>query len=52
MEANKLLKFDRSLAYNMRLNVPSGAAVRFEPGETKSVVLVAIAGHAVVHGCG
>lgn len=51
MEANKLLRFDRALAYGMRLNVPSGAAVRFEPGETKAVVLVAIGGHAVVYGC-
>lgn len=50
LEANKLLKFDRALAYCMRLNVPSGAAVRFEPGETKSVILVAIAGNSVVYG--
>jgi urease subunit gamma/beta len=49
-EANPLLRFDRGRAYGRRLDVPAGMAVRFEPGETKSVSLVAIAGKAVVRG--
>jgi urease subunit gamma/beta len=49
-EANPLLRFDRGRAYGRRLDVPAGMAVRFEPGETKSVALVAIAGKAVVRG--
>ena len=43
-ETNNALKFDRTLARGMRLNVPSGNAVRFEPGEVKSVELVAFGG--------
>jgi urease, beta subunit len=43
-EVNKLLKFDRKLAYGMRLNIPSGTSVRFEPGETKEIVLVELGG--------
>ena len=43
-ETNNALKFDRTLARGMRLNVPSGNAVRFEPGEVKSVELVALGG--------
>ena len=43
-EINKALSFDRKAAYGMRLDVPSGTAVRFEPGETKEVTLVAIGG--------
>ena len=43
-EVNKSLEFNRSLAYGMRLDVPSGTAVRFEPGETKRVNLVEIGG--------
>ena len=49
-EANKELRFDRSLAFGMRLNVPAGTAVRFEPGDSKLVSLVAIGGHAAVFG--
>jgi urease subunit gamma/beta len=49
-EANPLLRFDRGRSYGRRLDVPAGMAVRFEPGETKSVALVAIAGNAVVRG--
>lgn len=43
-EVNKLLSFDRKAAYGMRLDVPAGTAVRFEPGETKKVVLTQIGG--------
>jgi urease subunit gamma/beta len=49
-EVNPDLSFDRSLAFGYRLNVASGTAVRFEPGESKSVELVAIAGDQVVRG--
>ena len=44
VETNKLLKFDRKVAIGKRLNVPSGASVRFEPGETKTITLVDIGG--------
>lgn len=43
-EVNKLLTFDREKAYGMCLDIPSGTSVRFEPGETKTVNLVAVAG--------
>ena len=49
-ETNRALIFDRGLAYGMRLDVPAGTAVRFEPGETRTVQLVALAGAAVVRG--
>lgn len=49
-EVNPYLQFDRILAYGKRLNIPAGTAVRFEPGETKSVPLVDIAGRRVVSG--
>jgi urease beta subunit len=49
-EANKALRFDRAAAFGMRLNVPAGTAARFEPGDEKKVVLVALAGSQVVHG--
>jgi urease len=45
VETNKFLQFDRLVAIGKRLNVPSGASVRFEPGETKTVTLVDIGGH-------
>lgn len=44
IEANKALQFDRGRAYGMRLNIVSGTAVRFEPGDKKTVTLCAIAG--------
>jgi urease subunit gamma/beta len=50
IEANASLKFDRALAYGMRLDIPAGTAVRFEPGETKTVPLVEIAGARVIRG--
>ena len=49
-EANKALRFDRAAAFGMRLNVPAGTAVRFEPGDEKKVTLVALAGARLVHG--
>ena len=49
-ETNKALKFDRPAAYGMRLNVPAGNAVRFEPGDEREVELVAIGGRRVVRG--
>lgn len=49
-EVNKKLLFDRKKAYGMRLDVPAGTAVRFEPGETKEVTLVKIGGTREVYG--
>jgi urease beta subunit len=49
-EVNKALSFDRAVAFGMRLNIPSGTAVRFEPGDDKTVTLVRLGGHGVVHG--
>lgn len=49
-ETNRALTFDRAAAYGCHLDIPAGTAVRFEPGETKTVRLVAIAGHRVVRG--
>jgi urease beta subunit len=43
-EVNREMEFDRSLAMGMRLNIPSGTAVRFEPGEEKEVELVELGG--------
>jgi urease subunit gamma/beta len=50
IETNRALAFDRQAAYGMRLDIPAGTAVRFEPGETKTVSLVAIAGARVIRG--
>lgn len=50
VETNRALVFDRAAAYGMRLDIPAGAAVRFEPGETRGVSLVAIAGSRVIRG--
>ena len=49
-ETNAALRFDRAAARGMRLDIASGTAVRFEPGQQRSVVLVAYAGDRVVHG--
>lgn len=49
-EVNKALAFDRARAYGMRLNIASGNAVRFEPGEAKTVQLVAFGGNQIVQG--
>jgi urease subunit gamma/beta len=50
LETNRALRFDRSAAFGKRLDIPAGTAVRFEPGETKSVSLVEIAGKKIVYG--
>lgn len=49
-EVNRELVFDRQKAYGRRLNIPAGTAVRFEPGDTKEVTLVAYAGGRIVYG--
>jgi len=49
-EVNTALNFDRRTAYGMRLNIPAGTAVRFEPGDTKEVELVALGGTRTVFG--
>ena len=49
-EANRELLFDRAAAFGMRLDIPSGTAVRFEPGERKSVHLVKIGGKRIGYG--
>jgi urease subunit beta len=49
-EANPALRFDREAARGMRLDIPAGTAVRFEPGQTREVRLVDYAGARVVHG--
>src|SRR5213593_3375420 len=43
-EVNRYLAFDRAAAYGMRLNIAAGTAVRFEPGDTREIELVAIGG--------
>lgn len=49
-EANRALRFDRAQAFGMRLNIPAGTAVRFEPGDEKRVTLVELAGARKVFG--
>ena len=49
-ETNPALRFDRAKARGMRLAIPSGTAVRFEPGQTREVTLVALAGKREVYG--
>jgi len=49
-EVNTYLRFDRAAAYGMRLNIASGTAVRFEPGEEKEVELTDFGGQRIVHG--
>ena len=49
-ETNGALSFDREKARGFRLDIPAGTAVRFEPGQTRSVNLVAYAGTREVHG--
>ena len=49
-QANRALEFDRTVATGRRLDIPAGTAVRFEPGETRTVALVEIAGNRVVRG--
>src|SRR3954451_18685548 len=49
-ETNPALKFDRRQARGMRLDIAAGTAVRFEPGQTRDVTLVALAGKRTVYG--
>ncbi len=49
-EANAALRFDREQARGRRLDIPAGSAVRFEPGQSREVSLVAYAGHRIVYG--
>ena len=49
-ETNSALDFDRQQARGFRLRIPSGTAVRFEPGDTREVELVALAGSREVYG--
>lgn len=49
-EVNSALEFDREQAYGMRLDIPAGTAVRFEPGDEKEVSLVPLAGSRQVYG--
>jgi len=49
-ETNPALKFDREAGYGMRLNIAAGTAVRFEPGQQRTVELVALAGERKVYG--
>ena len=50
IETNAQLRFDRARAHGKRLDIPAGTAVRFEPGETRTVRLVALAGNKVIRG--
>jgi urease subunit beta len=49
-ETNPALRFERRRARGMRLDIPAGTAVRFEPGQTREVTLVALAGKRTVYG--
>jgi len=50
IETNPQLSFDRVRAHGYRLDIPAGTSVRFEPGDTKTVTLVKLGGHQVIHG--
>jgi urease len=50
LETNPLLEFDRLKARGMRLDIAAGTSVRFEPGDTRTVILVPIAGNQVIRG--
>lgn len=49
-EVNTALSFDRDAAYGMRLNIPSGLTVRFEPGDEKTIELTTIGGSRTIYG--
>ena len=51
-ETNDALDFDRAAARGFRLDIPAGSAVRFEPGQSRNVTLVKIAGDRIIHGFG
>jgi urease beta subunit len=50
IEVNRALRFDRTAAFGMRLNIPAGTAVRFEPGDARTVELVELGGNRQVEG--
>jgi urease subunit beta len=49
-ETNPRLSFDREKARGMRLDIPAGTAVRFEPGQARDVVLIPISGNRIIYG--
>ena len=49
-EANRALTFDRASAYGRRLDIPAGTAARFEPGDSKTIRLIELAGSREVYG--
>jgi len=49
-ETNDALKFDRKKAYGRRLNIAAGTAVRFEPGQTRTVELIGVGGSRIIYG--
>ena len=49
-ETNAALQFDRAVARGHRLDIPAGTAVRFEPGQTREVTLVSLAGKRMIYG--
>lgn len=49
-EVNKFLSFDRDQAYGFRLDIPAGMAVRFEPGQMRTIDLVAFSGARIIYG--
>ena len=49
-ETNDALNFDREVARGFRLDIPAGSAVRFEPGQTRNITLVAYAGNRSIYG--
>ena len=49
-ETNDALAFDRTVAYGFRLNIAAGTAVRFEPGQSRTVRLIPFGGARIVHG--
>ena len=49
-ETNEYLEFDRNISKGMRLDIPSGTAIRFEPGQTKDVELIEISGERKIYG--
>ena len=49
-EVNRALRFDRAAALGMRLDIPAGTAVRFEPGQSREVTLVPLSGTRTVYG--
>ncbi|MCX2454248.1 urease subunit beta [Pedobacter sp. PLR] len=49
-EVNRHLQFDRELAFGKRLNIPASTAIRFEPGESKDIILIEIGGNKEIHG--